>query len=113
MSTALLATKLQVPRLSTSAVSRPRLTDRLVAGLREGRRLTVLSASAGYGKPTLLVEWLPDTVCWKGSVTLVWCWSPCSACEHESKNSAYRAPRAISRRRSVSIARRMSSRHDS
>jgi LuxR family maltose regulon positive regulatory protein len=73
MSTPLLATKLQVPRLSTSAVSRPGLADRLVAGLREGRRLTVLSAPAGYGKTTLLVEWLPYMVCWTGSVTLVWC----------------------------------------
>lgn len=59
MSTALLSTKLQIPRMRATSVSRPRLTDRLVTGLEEGRRLTVVSAPAGYGKTTLLAEWLP------------------------------------------------------
>jgi len=65
VSTPLLATKLQMPRVPASVVSRPRLTDKLLAGLREGRRLTVLSAPAGYGKTTLLVEWLTlsDRLC--------------------------------------------------
>ena len=39
-------------------VARPRLLDQLNSGWRGGRRLTVVSAPAGYGKTTLVVEWL-------------------------------------------------------
>ena len=38
-------------------VSRPRLIERLSAGLRSGRKLTLISAPAGFGKTTLLSEW--------------------------------------------------------
>jgi LuxR family maltose regulon positive regulatory protein len=68
MSTPLLATKLYIPPLRPSLVSRPRLFERLNdglpgqdAGLSEGRfarRLTLVSAPAGYGKTTLVTEWL-------------------------------------------------------
>ncbi len=39
-------------------MARPRLVERLDEGLREGRRLSFISAPAGYGKTTLVVEWL-------------------------------------------------------
>src|SRR5574341_1506751 len=51
-----LQTKLYVPPLRSSLVPRRRLIARLDAGL-DGR-LTLISASAGYGKTTLVTEWL-------------------------------------------------------
>lgn len=57
MITPLLTTKLHIPPLRESAVSRPRLTEKLDGGLRPGHRLTLLSAPAGYGKTTLLSAW--------------------------------------------------------
>ena len=41
----------------TRLVSRPRLIERLNAGPRSGRKLTLISAPAGFGKTTLLSEW--------------------------------------------------------
>jgi LuxR family maltose regulon positive regulatory protein len=52
----LLQTKLHIPPLRASLVPRPRLMDRLNAGM-DGR-LTLISAPAGYGKTTLAAEWL-------------------------------------------------------
>lgn len=52
----LLATKLQIPAVSRDLVPRPRLIDRLNAGL--GGKLTLVCAQAGSGKTTLLVDWL-------------------------------------------------------
>ncbi|HSR33477.1 MAG TPA: LuxR C-terminal-related transcriptional regulator [Anaerolineae bacterium] len=54
----LLATKLHVPPPRPNLVSRPRLVQQLDDGLRMGRKLSVLSAPAGYGKTTLLIEWI-------------------------------------------------------
>lgn len=54
----LLATKLQVPPLAPSLVPRPALLKRLDEGLRQDRRLILVSAPAGYGKTTLLGEWV-------------------------------------------------------
>jgi LuxR family transcriptional regulator, maltose regulon positive regulatory protein len=56
MSTQILATKLYVPPPQPRVVLRPRLIERLNEGLR--RRLTLISAPAGFGKTTLLSEWL-------------------------------------------------------
>jgi LuxR family maltose regulon positive regulatory protein len=56
MSTSLLTTKLYIPPLRPELVSRPRLVERLEAGL--VRKLTLVSAPAGYGKTTLLSEWI-------------------------------------------------------
>ena len=47
----LLSTKLYVPRTNRELVHRPRLIERLNAGLH--RRLTLISAPAGFGKTTL------------------------------------------------------------
>ena len=53
-----LATKLNPPAGARNRVSRPALVDRLVA---DGpRRLTLVSAPAGWGKTTLLAEWAAD-----------------------------------------------------
>jgi LuxR family maltose regulon positive regulatory protein len=55
----LLSTKLYIPRPWSSLVSRPRLTEKLNAGL--DRKLTLISAPAGFGKTTLLSEWIPQS----------------------------------------------------
>jgi LuxR family maltose regulon positive regulatory protein len=54
----LLTTKLHVPPFRARGVRRPRLIHRLEEGLRLRHRLTLLSAPPGYGKTTLLSEWL-------------------------------------------------------
>jgi LuxR family maltose regulon positive regulatory protein len=56
MSTSILATKLYIPRLQPNVVSRPRLIERLNEGLH--RKLTLISAPAGFGKTTLVSEWV-------------------------------------------------------
>ena len=56
MTDTLLQTKLHVPLLRSSLVLRPRLTDKLNAGM-EGR-LILVSAQAGSGKTMLVTEWL-------------------------------------------------------
>src|ERR1700680_5079947 len=53
--TPILATKLYLPRLRPNVVSRPRLLERLNEGLH--RKLTLISAPAGFGKTTLVSEW--------------------------------------------------------
>jgi LuxR family maltose regulon positive regulatory protein len=56
--TQLLRTKLYVPPVHPHLVPRPRLTAQLDRGVQLGRRLALLSAPAGYGKTTLLAEWI-------------------------------------------------------
>ncbi len=56
MAVALLESKHRVPGRRPNAVARPRLDERLNAALCSW--LTVLSAPAGFGKTTLLTEWL-------------------------------------------------------
>jgi LuxR family maltose regulon positive regulatory protein len=56
----LLAPKLQLPRLPSSLVERSRLFVRLDAG-RMGK-LTLLSAPAGFGKTTLVRQWVNNRV---------------------------------------------------
>jgi LuxR family transcriptional regulator, maltose regulon positive regulatory protein len=51
----LLATKLHVPAMGAQLVHRPALLDALSAGRR--RKLTLVSAPAGWGKTTLLAQW--------------------------------------------------------
>ena len=61
----ILATKLHIPSWSDNAVSRPRLLALLNTGVRDQRKLTLVSAPAGYGKTTLIAEWyhlLPEGV---------------------------------------------------
>ena len=54
----LLATKLYVPLPRSGLVSRPHLVSQLNEGLVAGHKLTLLSASAGFGKTTILSEWI-------------------------------------------------------
>ena len=56
MASPLVETKLYMPRLRRDLVSRPRLRDRLSRGSQS--RLTVVSAPAGFGKTTVLIDWL-------------------------------------------------------
>jgi LuxR family maltose regulon positive regulatory protein len=62
MFTAILATKLYRPLPQPKAVLRPNLIERLNEGLRQnqgfGRKLTLISAPAGFGKTTLVSQWL-------------------------------------------------------
>lgn len=58
MSTSVLATKLYIPPPRPSGVARTRLIERLNDGLR--RKLTLVSAPAGFGKTTLVSEWVAN-----------------------------------------------------
>ena len=58
MSTPILATKLYIPPARPKVVPRPRLVERLNAGLPAGHKLTLISAAAGFGKTTLVSEWV-------------------------------------------------------
>jgi LuxR family maltose regulon positive regulatory protein len=52
----LLQTKLYIPPIRPDLVSRPRLIEQLNAGLHH--KLTLISAPGGFGKTTLLSEWI-------------------------------------------------------
>ena len=54
----LLETKFHIPSWRSDCVIRSRLLDQLQAGLIEQRKLTLVSAPAGYGKTTLITSWL-------------------------------------------------------
>ena len=58
METSLLATKLFIPPARPGLVPRPRLMERLQAALT--CRLTLISAQAGYGKSTVLTQWISE-----------------------------------------------------
>ena len=54
----LLATKLLAPLRRPDMVERQRLIQRLDTGVRQNHQLILVSAPAGYGKTTLVVDWL-------------------------------------------------------
>jgi LuxR family maltose regulon positive regulatory protein len=54
----ILATKLYIPPSRQRVVLRPRLVERLDEGLAAGHKLTLVSAPAGFGKTTLVSEWV-------------------------------------------------------
>lgn len=56
MSSPLLVTKLFIPSTRPERLPRPRLLEHLNLGLH--RKLTLISAPAGFGKTTLVTEWL-------------------------------------------------------
>jgi LuxR family maltose regulon positive regulatory protein len=56
MAIPILKTKLYIPPPPPELVSRPRLLNQLDEGL--NRKLTLISAPAGFGKTTLITEWL-------------------------------------------------------
>lgn len=61
----LLSTKFYIPSVRSSVVKRARLIEKLNNGI--GCKLTLISAPAGFGKTTLLSEWIHQTkksICW-------------------------------------------------
>lgn len=56
MATSILVTKLYIPSIRTKLVHRPDLVKRLNDGL--NRKLTLISAPAGFGKTTLVSSWV-------------------------------------------------------
>ena len=56
MDTPLLSTKLFVPPVRPGLVARPRLVERLKSALTNP--LTLVSAPAGFGKTTVLTQWI-------------------------------------------------------
>src|SRR6266498_1310031 len=61
MAAPVLATKLYIPPPPPKVVPRPRLIERLNEGLH--RKLTLISAPAGFGKTTLVTEWIANCGC--------------------------------------------------
>ena len=59
MKSPIIATKLFRPPLRPEVIHRPRLTVRLEEG--QQRQLTLISAPAGFGKTTLVSEWIADS----------------------------------------------------
>ncbi|KAA3655717.1 MAG: hypothetical protein DWQ04_33180 [Chloroflexi bacterium] len=58
--TTLLQTKLHIPTLRPNAVPRTKLISKLYRGYEKGRRITLVSAPAGFGKTTTIAEWIYD-----------------------------------------------------
>ncbi len=58
MSVSLLSTKLYIPPARANAIARPRLTGKLLTGLNQPGSFTLLSGPAGFGKTTLLSEFV-------------------------------------------------------
>jgi LuxR family maltose regulon positive regulatory protein len=58
VSTPLLKTKLYIPPVRPGLVSRPLLAAQLDQGVRPGHKLILVSAPAGFGKTTLVNEWV-------------------------------------------------------
>jgi len=56
--TSILATKLYIPPPRPNVVLRPRLIEQLNKGHTAGSKLTLIAAPAGFGKTTLISEWI-------------------------------------------------------
>ncbi len=65
MPSPLLEAKLFIPRVRRGLVTRPRLSERL--SRRGESKLTLVSAPAGFGKTTLVAEWLARLPCTNGA----------------------------------------------
>ena len=66
----LLSTKFYIPSPRPDLVPRPRLIEQLDRGLH--RKLTLLSAPAGFGKTTLVTEWIQAKGDAKPPLTIAW-----------------------------------------
>ena len=53
----LLSTKYHIPSTGIQCVARDHLLQKLNGGLRQGVRVILVCAPAGYGKTTLVSEW--------------------------------------------------------
>src|ERR1044072_3292931 len=58
MTIPVLATKLYIPQPLPKVVHRPRLIARINEGLSVGGKVVLISAPAGFGKTTLVTEWM-------------------------------------------------------
>src|SRR5512141_3434144 len=58
MSFSLFSTKLYIPPARTGAIARPRLTEKLLSGVKHPGSFVLLSGPAGFGKTTLLSEFV-------------------------------------------------------
>ncbi|MBN1310373.1 MAG: hypothetical protein JXB30_03065 [Anaerolineae bacterium] len=67
MDSPLLRTKFYIPSPRPNLVARPRLVEQLEAGMQRNCRLTLVSGPPGFGKTTLICEWLGD-----GKRPVVW-----------------------------------------
>lgn len=65
MGTAILDTKLHIPKLRDDALIRHPLLNQLDALLEPGRKLALVAAPAGFGKTSLVVTWLQRLSTWK------------------------------------------------
>lgn len=68
----MLATKFYTPTRRPDVVVRRRLTARLDPTLEPGRRLTLVSAPAGFGKTTVLSEWIAHLEDHGGGAAVGW-----------------------------------------
>jgi LuxR family maltose regulon positive regulatory protein len=69
-SDSLVSTKLRPSQARPKLVARPRLTARLER--EAGRKLTLISAPAGFGKTTLLAEWLRERAGGEEEESVAW-----------------------------------------
>jgi LuxR family maltose regulon positive regulatory protein len=72
VSTPVLATKLFTPTRRPQLVARSRLAEQLDTALDAGHRLTLVSAPAGFGKTTLLSDWLTKLDQGRRPVRVAW-----------------------------------------
>ncbi|MDQ3531114.1 MAG: LuxR C-terminal-related transcriptional regulator [Actinomycetota bacterium] len=72
MPTPVLATKLFVPARRSRLVARPRLIQQLNAALVPGCKLTLVSAPAGFGKTTLVSDWIAHCAQYQPSTRAAW-----------------------------------------
>ena len=54
----IIKTKINLPSLKRNLVLRSRMTKALTDGIENGRKLTLISAPAGFGKTTLVSSWV-------------------------------------------------------
>jgi LuxR family maltose regulon positive regulatory protein len=58
MESPLLSTKLYIPSPRPNLVARPRLVEHMESGFHQNHKLTLISAPPGFGKTTLIGEWI-------------------------------------------------------
>lgn len=58
MSNTIIKTKINIPTLKRDRVARTRITNVLSNGIQQGRTVAIISAPAGFGKTTLVRDWI-------------------------------------------------------
>jgi len=72
MATPVLSTKLFVPPQRPEAVPRVRLVDQLYDARAVGRKLSLVAAPAGFGKTTVVSDWVGDVIVREPDVHVGW-----------------------------------------